>query len=103
MRNVVNIHWSQLSMGSCVTAFIDDNRGRASSEGRSGRCFSSIDMRVMRDIGSWFTGIRAIDRTPAVADVQEGKSTQAVRGTCVRVHEGEVEREGEAERVMLRG
>ena len=91
-------------MGSCVTAFIDDNRGRrASSEGRSGRCFSSIDMRVMRDIDSWFTGIRAIDRTPAVADVQEGKSTQAVRGTCVRVHEGEAEREAEAERVMLRG
>ena len=91
-------------MGSCVTAFIDDNRGqRASLEGQSGRCFSNIDMRVMRDIGSWFRfmGIRAIDRMLAVADVQEGKSTQMVCGMCVLVHEGEAEREAEAERVML--
>jgi len=70
MRNVIDIHWSQLSMGSCVTAFINDNRGwRASSERRSRRCFSSIDVRVMGDIASWFSGIRAINRTPAVADV----------------------------------
>jgi len=70
MRNVIDIHGSQLSMGSRVTAFINDNRGwGASSERRSRRCFNSVDVRVMGDIASWFTGIWAVDRTHAVVDV----------------------------------
>jgi len=70
MRDVIDIHWSQLGMGRSVSAFVNDDRGRrASSERRSRRCFGRIDMRVMGDIASWFTGIRAINRTPAVADV----------------------------------
>jgi hypothetical protein len=42
--------------------------GGTSSE-RCRRCFCSTDMRVMGDLLSWFTGIGAIDRTPAVVDV----------------------------------
>jgi hypothetical protein len=56
-------------MGGGVTAFVNDNRRwRASSE-RSRRCFCGTDMRVMGDFASWFTGVRAIDRTPSVIDV----------------------------------
>jgi len=69
MRDVIDIHWSQLGMRRSVTAFVNDNRGwRASSE-RSRRSLCGADMRVMGDLASWFTGIRAINRTPAVIDV----------------------------------
>jgi hypothetical protein len=69
MRDVIHVHRSQLGKGRSMTAFVNDNRGwRAPSE-RSRRCFCGIDMRVMGDLASWFTGFRAIDRTPAVVDV----------------------------------
>jgi hypothetical protein len=69
MRDVIDIHRSQLGMGRAVTAFVNDDRGRRTSSERSRRSFCSTDMRVMGYLASWFTGIRAIDRTPGVVDV----------------------------------
>jgi hypothetical protein len=70
MRDMIDIHRSQLRMGRGVTTFVDDNRGWRSSSERSRGCFYTTEVRrVMRDVASWTTGFGAMDGTPAVAYV----------------------------------
>lgn len=69
MRDMIDIHWSQLSVGRGMTTFVEDNWGWRTSSERSRRCFYTTDVwRVMRDLAPWATRFRAIDR-PAVVDV----------------------------------
>jgi hypothetical protein len=57
-------------MGRGVTTFVDDNRGWRSSSEWSRGCFYTTEVRrVMRDVASRTTGLRAMDGTPAVAYV----------------------------------
>jgi hypothetical protein len=67
---MIDIHWSQLSVGRGMTTFVEDNWGWGASSERSRRCFCAADMRgVMWDLASWTTRLRAIDRSPAIVDV----------------------------------
>jgi hypothetical protein len=71
MRDMIDIHWSQLGMGRGVTTFVDDNRRRGPSSERCRGCFYTTTevRRVMRDLASWTTGLGAMDGTPTVVYV----------------------------------
>ena len=70
MRDMIDIHWGQLSVGRGMATFVEDNWGwRASSE-RSRGCICTTDMRgMMRKLAPWTTRFRAIYRPPGVVDV----------------------------------